>query len=69
MKCLKENVLMLFIHLVKQKAQLSLRLSNPLTEAIGTFPHEERHLSFAHTAFVGQRSSYQRFPSARGTVK
>lgn len=56
-------------HLLEQKPQLALRLAHPLAEAVGSLPHEERHLPVAVAALVGQRSGDQRLPRPRRTVK
>lgn len=56
-------------HLLEQKPQLALRLAHPLAEAVGSLPHEERHLPVAAAALVGQRSGDQRLPRPRRTVK
>ena len=57
------------VYLIKKQSQLSLRFSNPLTEAVCSFPHKERHLSFPLTALIGQRSGYQGFPCSWRTIK
>lgn len=57
------------VYLIKKQSQLSLRFSNPLTEAVRSFPHEERNLSFPLTALIGQRSGYQGFPCSWRTIK
>lgn len=56
-------------HLLEQKPQLALRLAHPLAEAVGSLPHEERHLPVAVAALVGQRSGDERLPRPRRTVK
>lgn len=61
--------MLMVVYLVKKQPQLSLRFSDPFTEAVGSFPHKERHFSFSLTALVGQRSSYEGFPCAWRTVK
>lgn len=62
-------VVLAWSHLLEQKPQLALRLAHPLAEAVGSLPHEERHLPVAGAALVGQRSGDQRLPRPRRTVK
>jgi hypothetical protein len=42
-------------HLVEEQAQLPFRLADPLAEAVGSFPHEERQLLVAMATLVGER--------------
>lgn len=56
-------------HLFKEQPQLPLGLSDPLAEAVGSFPHEEGHLPVAMATLVGQRPGNQRLPRSGGAVK
>ena len=43
-------------YLVKEKSQLSLRLSDPLAQTVGSLPHEERHLLASFRTLIGECS-------------
>lgn len=56
-------------NLVKQEAELSLRLAHPFAETVCPFPHEERHLPLALTALICQGPRNQSLSCARRAVE
>jgi hypothetical protein len=47
------------IYLFKEKPQLSLRLTDPLAEAVGALSHEKAKLLGANAAFVDKRLCHE----------